>query len=132
MFVPLQGIAAENSLLGGRFFEGLQNYMLNKNEGNENEIMLGNLNRTMNKIDKDGEKKTQRLYRCCSSYALSKLIVDNGLEDLWRGRTQIPLSSPATKDPLPRIQDRQGLCWYKNLFYVRPRSPQLQRLFCFY
>ena len=84
MFVPLQGIAAENSLLGGRFFEGLQNYMLNKNEGNENEIMLGNLNRTMNKIDKDGEKKTQRLYRCCSSYALSKLIVDNGLEDLWR------------------------------------------------
>ena len=84
LFVPLQGIAAENSLLGGRFFEGLQNYMQNKNEGNENKIMLGDLNCTMDKIDRDGENKTQRLYRCCSNYALSKLIVDNGLEDLWR------------------------------------------------
>ena len=25
-----------------------------------------------------------RLYRCCFNYALSKLIVDNGLEDLWK------------------------------------------------
>ena len=38
----------------------------------------------MDKIDRDSENKTQRLYRCCSNYALSKLIVDNGLEDLWR------------------------------------------------
>ena len=56
--------------------------MQNKNEGNENKIMLGNLNCTMDKTDRDGEKKTQRLYRCCSSYALSKFIVDNGLEDI--------------------------------------------------
>ena len=88
--------------------------MQNKNEGNENKIILGDLNCIMDKIDRDGENKTQRLYRCCSSYALSKLIVDNGLEDLWRGRTQIPLNSPAIIGPLPRIQDRQGLCWYKN------------------
>ena len=46
--------------------------------------MLGVLNCAMDKIDRDGENKTQRLYRCCSNYALSKLIVDNGLEDLWR------------------------------------------------
>ena len=58
--------------------------MKNKNDGNENKIMLGVLNCTMDKIDRDGENKTQRLYRCCSNYALSKLIVDNGLEDLWR------------------------------------------------
>ena len=38
----------------------------------------------MDKMDRDGENKTQRLYRCCSSYALSKLIKDNELEDLWR------------------------------------------------
>ena len=38
----------------------------------------------MVKIDRVGENKTQRLYRCCSNYALSKLIMDNGLEDLWR------------------------------------------------
>ena len=44
--------------------------MQNKNEINENKIILGDLNCTMNKIDKDGKNKTQRLYRCCSKYAL--------------------------------------------------------------
>ena len=58
--------------------------MQNKNEGNENKIMLGYLNCTMDKIDRDGENKTQRLYRCCFNYALSKLIVGNGFENLWR------------------------------------------------
>ena len=58
--------------------------MQNKNEENENKIMLEDLNCTMDKIDRDGENKTQRLHRCCSNYALSKLIIDNGIEDLWR------------------------------------------------
>ena len=58
--------------------------MQNKNEGNENEIKFGDLNCTMDKIDRDGENKTQRLYRCCSNYALLKLIVENEFEDLWR------------------------------------------------
>ena len=31
--------------------------MQNKNEGNENKIMLGELNFTMDKIDRDGENK---------------------------------------------------------------------------
>ena len=47
-------------------------------------IILGDFNYTMNKMDKDGENKTQRLYRCCSNYTLSKLIVDNGLDIRWR------------------------------------------------
>ena len=59
--------------------------MQNKNEGSENKIMLGDLNCSMDKTDRDGENKRQILHRCCSNYALSKLIVDNGLEDLWRG-----------------------------------------------
>ena len=79
LFASLQYIAPENS-----FFGVLQNYMQNKNEGNETKIMLGDLNCTMYKIDRDGENKIQRLYRCFSNYALSNLIVDNGLEDLWR------------------------------------------------
>ena len=54
--------------------------MQNKNEGNENKIMLGDLNCTMDKIERDGENKKQRL----SNYALSKLIVNNGIEDIWR------------------------------------------------
>ena len=58
--------------------------MENKNEGNENKIILGDFNCTMDKMDRDSENKIQRVYRYCSNYALSKLIVDNGLEDLWR------------------------------------------------
>ena len=38
----------------------------------------------MDKIDRDGENKTQRLHRCCSNYPLSNLIIDNEIEDLWR------------------------------------------------
>ena len=78
------GYSTRKQLDRGRFFEGLQNYMENKNKGNENKIILEDFNCTMDKINRDGENKTQRLYKCCSSYALSKLIVDNGLEDLWR------------------------------------------------
>ena len=52
--MPLQGIAPENSWLRGRFFEGIQNYIQNKNEINENNI-IGDLNCTMDKIDRDGE-----------------------------------------------------------------------------
>ena len=54
--------------------------MENKNEGNENKIIFGDFNCTMDKMEKDGRNKI--LYRCCFSYALPKLIVDNGLEDL--------------------------------------------------
>ena len=53
--MSLQGIAPESSWLGGHFFEGLQNYMQNKNEGNENKIMFRSLNCIMDKIDRDGE-----------------------------------------------------------------------------
>ena len=58
--------------------------MQNINDRNENKIIIGDLNCTMDKIDRDGENKTQRLYRRCSNCALWKLIVDNGLENLWR------------------------------------------------
>ena len=78
------GYRTREQLARGRFFEGLQNYMENKNEGNENKIILGDFNGTVGNMDRNGENKTQTLYRCCSNYALSKLIVNNGLEDLWR------------------------------------------------
>ena len=35
-----------------------------KNEGNENKIILGDFNCTMNKMDRGGENKTPTLYRC--------------------------------------------------------------------
>ena len=65
--------------------------MQNKNEGNENKIMLGVLICTMDKIDRDGANKAQRLYRCCFNYALSKRVY---------------LLSPSlsvTTGPLPKI-----------------------------
>ena len=92
--------------------------MQNKNEGNENKIMLGKLNCTMDKIDRDGENKTQTLLidfigavpvmPCLNSSWIM------GLRIYGEGRTQIPLSSPATIGHLPKIQDRQGLYWFKN------------------
>ena len=35
--------------------------MQNKNEGNKNKIMIGDLNCTLDKVDRDGENKTQTL-----------------------------------------------------------------------
>ena len=80
--------------------------MQNKNEGNENKIMLGDLNCTIDKIDRDGEKKTQRLFRCCSNYVCLNLTWTMGLRIYGEGRAQIALSSPAKIGPLPSIQDR--------------------------
>ena len=37
--------------------------MQNKNKENENKIMFGELNCTMDKVDRDGENKTQRLHK---------------------------------------------------------------------
>ena len=51
--------------------------MENKCEGNENKIILGDFNITMDKMDRDGRNETQRLYRCCSKdpgYTGSTLI----------------------------------------------------------
>ena len=42
--------------------------MQNKNEENENKIIIEDLNRTMDKIDRDGENKTntlQVLFQLC-------------------------------------------------------------------
>ena len=78
------GYSTREQLARGCFFEGLQKNMQNKNDGTENKIMLGDLNCAIDKIDRDGENKTQRLYKCYSNYALHKLIVDNEIEDLWR------------------------------------------------
>ena len=58
--------------------------MKNKNKGDENKIKIKDFNCTMDKMVRDGGNRRKRLYWCCSSYALSKLIVDKELEDLWR------------------------------------------------
>ena len=69
--------------------------MDNKNEGDENKITHWDFTCTIDKIEKDGGNKIQRLYRCRSDYALSKLIMDDRLEDLWRKEN--PYSSNFTR-----------------------------------
>ena len=59
------GYSTREQLDMGRFFEGLQNYMKNKNKGNENKIILEDFNFAMDKIERDSEKKTKRLFWCC-------------------------------------------------------------------
>ena len=83
VFKSLQGIVSEIGWLGGDFLVGLQNYMENKIEGNDNKLILWDFNCTMDKIKRSGQNKA--IYICRFIYALSKIIVDNGLEDL-RGR----------------------------------------------
>ena len=46
--------------------------MENKNKENENRIILGDFNCTMGKMDKDGENKTQKLYRLGASGFMEK------------------------------------------------------------
>ena len=59
VFFPLQGIAPGNIWQGG---VSLNNkiYMKNKNEGNDNKIIPGDFNCTMDKMDRHGEKKKKR------------------------------------------------------------------------
>ena len=71
------GHSNRKQLPRGRFFEGLQNHMENKNEENENKIILGDFNCTIDKMERD--KKNKNFYKCHFNYSLSKLIVDNGL-----------------------------------------------------
>ena len=48
------GYSTREQLARGCFFEGLQKYIQNKNEGNENTTMPGDLNCTMDKNGRDG------------------------------------------------------------------------------
>ena len=63
----------------------------------------------MDKMDGMVKIKPKGLYWWCSSYSLSKVIVDNRLEDLCRRENSNFLSSPTTISPLARIQDRHAL-----------------------
>ena len=45
---------------------------------------MGDFNCTLDKIDRDQGNKTHKCYRCHSTSALSKLVLENRLEDLWR------------------------------------------------
>ena len=55
------GDSTREQLTTGRFLEGLQNCMENKNMGNENKIIIGDFNFTMDKMERDGGNKTQIL-----------------------------------------------------------------------
>ena len=47
-------------------------------------VIMGDFTCTLDKMDRDEENKTHKRYRCHSTFALSKIVLKNGLEDLWR------------------------------------------------
>ena len=60
-FYDPSGYSTREQLERGRFFEGLQKYMENKNKGYENKTILEDFNCTKDKMDRDGVNKRQRL-----------------------------------------------------------------------
>ena len=57
---------------------------MEKKKGNENKIILRDFHCTMDRMDRDDGNKTQIIYKFHSNYILSKLIVDNMLEECRR------------------------------------------------
>ena len=102
-------------LAKGRFFEGLQNYMENKNKGNENKKLLGDLIvlwikwTGMVKIKHKNFIGAAPVMPCENSSWIMSLRI------YGEGRIQISQSSPATigllarTRPFARTQNRQGL-----------------------
>ena len=64
--------------------------------------ILGGFNCTKDKMDREGENKTQRLYRCCSNHACQNSLWIMGLRIYGERRTQILLNSPTTIGLLAR------------------------------
>ena len=60
--MPLQGIAPENSWLGSVCLKDYKNIREKKYEGNENKTILGRVNCTMDKMNRDGENKAKRYF----------------------------------------------------------------------
>ena len=60
MFMPPQGIAPENSWIGDVSLKDYQVIWKIKKNENENKIILEDFHCTMDKMDRDGENKTQR------------------------------------------------------------------------
>ena len=59
--MPLQGIAPESSWLGGAFLKNYKIICKIKMTEMKKKKILGDLNCSMDKIDRDAENKTQRL-----------------------------------------------------------------------
>ena len=87
VFMPLQGVALGNNWIGGIFFEGLQNYMENKNKGKENKIILEDFNCTMDKMDRNGETKTQSFFGAAPIMPCQNSSWIMGLNIYGEGRT---------------------------------------------
>ena len=57
-------------------------------------LWIRDFNCTMDKLDKAVRNKIHRLYRCGTNNALSRLILDIRVEDLWRRENPDFLKKP--------------------------------------
>ena len=83
--------------------------MQNKNEENENKIILRDLNCNMGRLDRDGEKKHKDFIGAISIMVCQISWWIMGLKIHGEERTQILLSSSATIGSLAKTKDRDGL-----------------------
>ena len=82
-FMPLQDITPGSNWLGGVSLKDYEIIWKTKMKERKTKWYLETLIVLWMKWKGMVETK-HRLYRCCFNYALSKLIEDNGLENLWR------------------------------------------------
>ena len=113
------GHSSREQLVRVRFFEGLQNYLDSKTGGNENKIVIGDFSCTLEKMDRGEGNKTQKRYGCHSNFALSKFIMDNGLEDLWRRENLTLLILTLSQICFKNSAKITTLCFRKQLINVQ-------------
>ena len=99
----LSGHNTTKQLVRCRFLEGLKNYMENKNNWDEKKIIIGDFNCTMVKWTRMMEIKHKEFIDVVPIMLYQNWLWIMGLRIYGEGGTQIPLSSPATIDPL--VQD---------------------------
>ena len=83
--------------------------MQNKNDGNKNKMILGDLNCPMDKTNRDGKIKNKDFIDSVSIILCQRSLWIMDLRIYGEGRSQIVLSSLATIGPLAKIQDRKDL-----------------------
>ena len=111
--------------------------MQNKNEGSENKIMLEDLNCTMDKTDRDGEKKkTQILYRSAqitpwqNSYTDIKIANDTNINHIMVSFTNY--YNNISIDRLPSKTKIVKYSWYfNNSFLCKPEVSPATKTFLF-
>ena len=119
VFAP-SGQSVREQLASKLFSEVLQNYMENKNEGNENKLIFGDFNCAIDKIDRDGGNKARRLYIDVPQlYSVKTHCGKWARKFMEKEEARLLLVHPIRSFIWHNMQNRQGLYGYKNCWHTR-------------